>query len=225
MTSAIGDESKFLRDAPAEIRDVLDWNDAGQTQRAPTKMTEFAENFLGAMCDDGAAIPETLVGSAPQALALVLLHHLRNPESAGAWLNLGLALRRMALYRTQDSEQVNQRRLYCAVEALERSLQLEPDNNGKNIRAWIGEALTYHQLGLFDDQVRCCSRALAARGSDPWLWLYYAHALEAAGRKREALSIINEAYEAYLMAGQPDELRDVFACVQEGAPEAMRTIH
>ena len=105
-SSAIGDESKFLRDAPAEIRDVLDWDDAGQTQRAPTKMTEFAGNFLGAMCEDGAAIPETLVGSAPRRLALVLLHHLRNPESAGAWLNLGLALRRMALYRTQDSEQL-----------------------------------------------------------------------------------------------------------------------
>jgi hypothetical protein len=55
--------------------------------------------------------------------------------------------------------------------------------------------------------------------------LFYTYAPEAAGRKREALSIMNEAYEAYLMAGEPDELRDVFACVQERAPEAMRTLH
>ena len=120
----------------------------------------------------------------------------------------------MALYRTQDSEQVNQRRLYCALEAFERSLQLEPDNNGKNIRAWTGEAFAYHQLGLYEDEIRCCSRALDAGRSDPWLWLFYAYALEAAGRKREALSIMDDAYEAYLMAGEPAELRDVFADVK-----------
>ena len=209
-SSAIGDESKFLRDAPAEIRDVLDWDDAGQTQRAATKMTEFAGNFLDAMHDDGAVIPETPGVSAAQMLALVLLHHRRNPENAGAWLNLGLALRRMALYRTQDSEQVNRRRLRCALEAFERSLQLEPDNNGKNIRAWIGEAFAYHQLGLYGDEIRCCSRALDSERSNTWLWLLYAYALGAAGRKREALSIMDDAYEAYLMAGEPAELRDVF---------------
>ena len=214
MTSTADAESRFLVDAPAEIRDVVDWPEAGETQRTRGQMTEFAGKFLDAMHDDGAVIPETPGVSAAQMLALVLLHHRRNPENAGAWLNLGLALRRMALYRTQDSEQVNQRRLYCALEAFERSLQLEPDNNGKNIRAWTGEAFAYHQLGLYEDEMRCCSRALDAGRSDPWLWLFYAYALEAAGRKREALSIMDDAYEAYLMAGEPAELRDVFADVK-----------
>jgi tetratricopeptide (TPR) repeat protein len=91
---------------------------------------------------------------------------------------------------------------------------LEPDNNGKNIRAWTGEAFAYHQLGLYEDEMRCCSRALDAGRSDPWLWLFYAYALEAAGRKREALSIMDDAYEAYLMAGEPAELRGVFADVK-----------
>ena len=214
MTSTADAESRFLVDAPAEIRDVLHWPEAGETQRTRGQMTEFAGKFLDAMHDDGAVIPETPGVSAAQMLALVLLHHRRNPENAGAWLNLGLALRRMALYRTQDSEQVNQRRLYCALEAFERSLQLEPDNNGKNIRAWTGEAFAYHQLGLYEDEMRCCSRALDAGRSDPWLWLFYAYALEAAGRKREALSIMDDAYEAYLMAGEPAELRGVFADVK-----------
>jgi len=214
VTSTADAESRFLVDAPAEIRDVLDWPEAGERQRTRGQMTEFAGKFLDAMHDDGAVIPETPGVSAAQMLALVLLHHRRNPENAGAWLNLGLALRRMALYRTQDSEQVNQRRLYCALEAFERSLQLEPDNNGKNIRAWTGEAFAYHQLGLYEDEIRCCSRALDAGRSDPWLWLFYAYALEAAGRKREALSIMDDAYEAYLMAGEPAELRDVFADVK-----------
>ena len=214
MTSTADAESRFLVDAPAEIRDVVDWPEAGETQRTRGQMTEFAGKFLDAMHDDGAVIPETPGVSAAQMLALVLLHHRRNPENAGAWLNLGLALRRMALYRTQDSEQVNQRRLYCALEAFERSLQLEPDNNGKNIRAWTGEAFAYHQLGLYEDEMRCCSRALDAGRSDPWLWLFYAYALEAAGRKREALSIMDDAYEAYLMAGEPAELRGVFADVK-----------
>jgi len=214
VTSTADAESRFLVDAPAEIRDVVDWPEAGETQRTRGQMTEFAGKFLDAMHDDGAVIPETPGVSAAQMLALVLLHHRRNPENARAWLNLGLALRRMALYRTQDSEQVNQRRLYCALEAFERSLQLEPDNNGKNIRAWTGEAFAYHQLGLYEDEMRCCSRALDAGRSDPWLWLFYAYALEAAGRKREALSIMDDAYEAYLMAGEPAELRGVFADVK-----------
>ena len=115
----------------------------------PTSVeTEFAGEFLGAMHDDGAVLPEIRADTALQTFALVLLHHVKSPESAGAWLNLGLALRRMALYRTQDSEQVNRRRLCDALEALERSLQLDPDNVGKNIRAWTGESFAYHVRGL-----------------------------------------------------------------------------
>lgn len=47
-------------------------------------------------------------------LALVQLH-TNSPESAGSWLILGLAIRRMALYRTNDPEQVNQRRMRCSL--------------------------------------------------------------------------------------------------------------
>ena len=220
MTSTADDESKFLVGAPAEIREVLDWYESGQTQRPRAEITEFARKFLGAMQDDGAVIPARHAGSAAKTLALVLLHHRRKPEDAGAWLNLGLALHRMACYRTQDPERVNRQRLHCALEAFERSLQLEPENKGKNIRAWTGEGFAYHQLGRFEDQVRCCSSALNAGRSDPRLWLFYAYALGAAGRKREALSIMDGAYEAYLMAGEPDELRDVFASVQAKASKA-----
>jgi tetratricopeptide (TPR) repeat protein len=215
VTSTTDAEGRFLEDAPAEIKDVLDWQVAGRAQRAPGQdMTEFAGKFLDAIHDDGAVIPETSAVSAPQMLALVLLHHRRSPESPGAWLNIGLALRRMSLCRPDDPEHIKRRRLQCALEAFERSLHLEPENNGKNIRAWTGKAFTYHQLGSHGDEVRCCLRALDADRSDPKLWLFYGFALQAAGRKKEALSIIDNAYEAYVMAGRPEELRDVFAGVQ-----------
>ena len=54
----------------------------------------------------------------------------------------------------QDPEQVNRRRLRHALEALERSLQLDPDNVGKNIRAWTGESFVYHALGSYEDELR-----------------------------------------------------------------------
>lgn len=210
-----GSTSRFLVDAPAEIRNVLDWFSAGQARGGPPPhLTEFAGRFLGALRDDGAVFPDITEDSAPQTLALVLLHHTKSPESAGAWLNLGLALRRMALYRTQDADQVNRRRLRLALEALERSLQLDPDNAGKNIRAWTGESFVYHALGLFEDEVRCCLLALEADRSDPKLWLLYGFALRSAGRKADALSVMDDAYQAYVAAGEPEDLRSVFAGVR-----------
>jgi tetratricopeptide (TPR) repeat protein len=120
----------------------------------------------------------------------------------------------MALYRTEDPDQVNRRRLRLALEALERSVQLNPDNAGKNIRAWTGESFVYHALGLFEDEVRCCLLALEADRSDPKLWLLYGFALRSAGRKENALSVMDDAYQAYVAAGEPEELRTVFAGVR-----------
>lgn len=205
-------ESRFLEEVPAEIRDVLDWYGEGRPERTPSRgMTDFAGKFLCAMLDDGAVVPETFATSASHVLALVLLHHRSSRDEAGAWLNLGIALRRMALYRTHDPELVNRRRLQRALEAFERCLRLEPTNSGKNIRAWIGKAFTYHQLGLNNEVACCCLQALNANRSDPKLWLFYSFALQAAGRKQEALSVMDSAYHAYVMAGEPEELRDVFA--------------
>lgn len=215
MTGSTDMPSRFLGDAPAEISNVLDWFNAGEARRGPPPhLTEFAGRFLGALHDDGAVLPDITEDSAVQTLALVLLHHVRSPESAGAWLNLGLALRRMALYRTQDPEAVNRRRLRHALEALERSLQLDPDDMGKNIRAWTGESFVYHGLGSYEDELRCCSRALEADRSDPKLWLFYAFALRSAGMKGEALSVMDDAYQAYVEAGEPAELRNVFAGIR-----------
>jgi tetratricopeptide (TPR) repeat protein len=207
-------ESNFLGDVPAEIRNVLNWFTVERAPGVPSdELRVFAATFLAALHDDGAVFPEMRQGSAPQTLALVLLHHVKSPESAGAWLNLGLALRRMALYRTQDPEGLNRRRLLLALDALDRSLQLDPDNIGKNIRAWTGESFAYHALGLYEDEVRCSLLALEADRSDPKLWLLYGFALRSAGRKGEALSVMDDAYHVYVAAGEPEELRSVFARV------------
>jgi len=41
---------------------------------------------------------------------------------------------------------------------------------------------------------RCCTSAVEADQSDPRLWLFYGFVLDAAGRKEEALSIMDKAY-------------------------------
>src|SRR3974377_2608067 len=113
-------ESRFLEDVPTEVRDVLSWFSCERPRGAPSdQLRDFAGRFLAAMHDDGAVLPEMREELTPQTLALVLLHHVRSPKSAGAWLNLGLALRRSALHRTQDPEHVNRRRLVLALEALD----------------------------------------------------------------------------------------------------------
>ena len=216
----IGTErSDFLDDVPVEIRDLLDWYGAGRPQALPTQqMIEFASHFLGAIHEDGALIPMNVALSAPHMLGLILFHHIRSPDDTGAWLNLGLSLRRMTIHHADVPEDVKEKRLSLALRAFEHSRELEPGNCGKNIRAFIGEAFTYHQLGLYEDEVRCCASAVFADELDPRLWLLYGFALDAAGRKEEAVSIMDKAHNVYLLTGKPLELQHVFAGVQTVFP-------
>ena len=215
VTTATDAENQFLENMPGEIKEVLHWYADGQSRvRASESMTEFAGRFLGGMCEDGAVVPTNLSASAPEVLALTLLQHRTSPLSAGAWLNLGFALRRVALYRANDPEEMNRARLQSAVQAFDRALQLDPDNNGKNIRAWTGMSFAYHMLAMYEKELECCAQALESDRSDPKLWLLYSFALKSAGREEEALSSMNDAYDAYIRAGKPEELREVFADVQ-----------
>lgn len=224
MTTARNAENQFLENMPSEIKEVLHWYAGGQSRvRASESIAEFAGRFLGGMYEDGAVIPTDLPASAPEVLALTLMQHRTSPLSAGAWLNLGFALRRAALYRANDPEETNRARLQSALQAFDRALQLDPDNDGKNIRAWIGMSFAYHMLGLHEkEELECSLRALESDRSDPQLWLLYSFALKSAGREDEALSTMNDAYEAYLRAGKPEELREVFADVKTTAHRPCR---
>ena len=215
MTTTTDAENQFLENMPGEIKEVLHWYADGQSRIPASKsVAEFAGRFLGGIYEDGAVVPRDLSASAPEILALTLLQHRTNPLSAGAWLNLGFALRRAALYRTNDPEETNRARLQSALQAFDRALQLDPDNNGKNIRAWTGMSFAYHMLAMYEKELECCTQALESDRSDPKLWLLYSFALKSAGREDEALSTMNDAYEAYMRAGKPEELREVFADVQ-----------
>jgi tetratricopeptide (TPR) repeat protein len=208
-------ETQFLEHMPGEIKDVLHWYAHGPSRiQAGGSVAEFAGRFLGGMCEDGAVVPTNLSESAPEVLALTLVQHRSSPLSAGAWLNLGFALRRAALYLANDPEEMNKSRLQSAVQAFDRALQLDPDNNGKNIRAWTGMSFAYHMLAMYEKELECCAQALESDRSDPKLWLLYSFALKSAGREEEALSSMNDAYDAYVRAGKPEELREVFADVQ-----------
>ncbi len=41
----------------------------------------------------------------------------------------------------------------------------------------------YHVLGLYEEELQCCSQALEADRSDPKLWLFYGFALSSAGKE------------------------------------------
>jgi tetratricopeptide (TPR) repeat protein len=212
-------ENQFLENIPGEIKEVLRWHpDAQSRGQASHGIADFAGRFLGGMYEDGAVLPTNLSASAPEVLALVLLQHRTNPRSTGAWLNLGFALRRIALCRTQDAEETNRARLQSAIQVFDRAIQLDPDNAGKNIRAWTGMSFAYHMLAMYEKEIECCAKALESDRSDPNLWLKYSFALKSAGRDDEALSTMNDAYDAYIRAGRPEELREVFAGVQS-APQ------
>jgi len=208
-------QNRFLENMPGEIIEVLQWHTAARSKvSASQRMTEFAGRFLGGMYEDGAVLPINLSVSAPEVLALALLQHRTSPLSAGAWLNLGFALRRVALCRANDQEEMNRMRLQSAVQAFDRALQLDPDNSGKNMRAWTGMSFAYHMLALYEKALECCAQALESDRSDPKLWLLYGFALKSAGREDEALSTMNDAYDAYVRAGRPEELGQAFAEVQ-----------
>ena len=222
MTTADA-EDRFLENMPGEITEVLQWHaDAHSRVSASQSMAEFAGRFLGGMYEDGALLPANFSASAPEVLALALFQHRNSPLSAGAWLNLGFALRRAALYRANDPEEMNRARLQCAVQAFDRALQLDPDNRGKNIRAWTGKSFAYHMLAMYEKELECCAQALDSDRSDPKLWLLYGFALKSAGRENEALLTMNNAYDAYIRAGRPEELSEVFAHVQSATQRPCR---
>ena len=223
MTTTTDGENQFLENMPGEIREVLHWYADGQSRIPASKsVAEFAGRFLEGIYEDGAVVPTDLPAPAPEILALTLLQHRTNPLSAGAWLNLGFALRRAALYRTNDPTETNRVRLQSALQAFDRALQLDSDNDGKNIRAWIGMSFAYHLLAMYQKALDCCAQALESDRSDAKLWLLYGFALKSAGREDEAVSIMNDAYDAYLRAGKPEELREVFADVQSGTQRRCR---
>jgi tetratricopeptide (TPR) repeat protein len=215
VTTATDAENQFLENMAGEIKKVLHWYADGPSRiQAGENMAEFAGRFLGGMYEDGAVVPTNLSTSAPEVLALTLLQHRTSRLSAGAWLNLGFALRRVALYLANEPAEINKARLRSAVLAFDRALQLYPDNNGKNIRGWTGMSFAYHMLAMYEKELECCAQALESDRSDPRLWLLYSFALKSVGREDEALSTLNDAYDAYLRAGRPEELREVFADVQ-----------
>jgi tetratricopeptide (TPR) repeat protein len=216
-------QNRFLENMPGEIIEVLQWHANTRSKVSTSQsMAEFAGRFLGGMYEDGAVLPTNVEASGPEVLALALLQHRTSPLSAGAWLNLGFALRRVALCRANDPEEMNRARLQSAVQAFDRALQLDPGNKGKNIRAWTGMSLAYHLLAMYEKEVECCARALESDRSDPKLWLLYGFALKSAGGEDEALSTMNDAYDAYIRAGRPEELKEVFAEVQSATQRPCR---
>jgi tetratricopeptide (TPR) repeat protein len=204
------DRGIFLSDPPAEIGLLLRWFEAGARPEQCSKELEgFACSFLAALAEDQALIPAINVHPA-KLLVGILTHHLRSPGTCAAWLNLGWALRLMA---RSDAEPVATARLQRALECFDRSLALGQSERAVVIRAWAGKAFVLEQLRRFEEGVQCSREALELDRSDPNLWLLYSSLLEAAGRKEEALELIDEAYKAYVMAGRPEGLRHLFDAV------------
>lgn len=199
--------SEFLTDLPDELEALLDWSDAGAEPAAlPIDVREYANGLLTALRSDEAIVPE-LQADTPRVLALVLTHHIRNPRHGAGWLNLALALRRLA---ARDRPSSRTQRLERAISCFDRALALSDDERVVNIRAWAGEALAFVQLGDLNEAVRCSAAALELDQSDPNLWLLHSGCVGRAGNEDEALRLIENAYEAYVAAGRPQALRHLF---------------
>lgn len=210
-------DRRFLEDPPSEVGRLLEWFDAGaKAGERDGDLEGYASAFLGALVQDHAVIPPMDVHP-PKLLAWVLTHHIRSPENSAAWLNLGLALRLMA---KSEEGALRDARLQRALECFDRAISSAESSIPAVIRAWIGKALVFGQQGLYDDAIQCSCEALDMDPSDPNLWLLQSSFLSMAGRTDEALEVIQQAYNAYLMAGQPEELRDLFESVTSiKAPE------
>jgi tetratricopeptide (TPR) repeat protein len=126
----------------------------------------------------------------------------------------------MALYRTSDPESLKSKWIDRALQSLDRSLELEP----KNVRAWTGRGLVFLQLGRHEEEAQCYRHSLDIDSSDPGLWLLYVNALRAAGKEDEAAANLDEAYHAYLLAGRPKGLQEIFEKVDARLPADLTKI-
>lgn len=198
-------EMEFLRDVPTEIQAILTWFHGGAKRNGISKQTEdYAGGLLASIYNDGALFP--ISENPAWLLAMVLTEHERNPRQPIGWLNLALVLRKMALIETSAPESLRNKWLHRAVQSFDRSLNLEP----QNVRAWTGRGFVFHQLGRHEEEFRCYRRALDIDSSSVDLWLLYVNALRVAGREEEASAHLEEAYHAYLLAGRPQEHREIF---------------
>jgi tetratricopeptide (TPR) repeat protein len=199
--------SELLADLPDELDALLDWFDTEADQATlPKDVRAYADRLLTGLLSDQAIIPE-LQADAARILALVLTHHIRNPDHCGAWLNLGFGLRRLAI---SDADAVKALRLERAFACFDRALALSREHRPVAIRAWAGKALAFRQLERFDEAVRSAREALNLDPSDPNLWLLCSYCLTFAGRDDEATESVQGAYDAYVAAGRPEGLRNIF---------------
>jgi len=212
-------ESEFLRDVPSQIEAILAWFKAGaEIGHVSQEMEHYAGGFLAGIYEDGALFP--MAKNAAWLLAMVLTQHQRDSRQPIAWLNLGLALRRMALYETSAPESLRNKWLDHAVQSLDQSLKLEPEN----VRAWKGRGLVLLVLGRHEEEAECYRRALDITPASLDLWLLYVNALQSAGREDEAAAHLDVAYHAYLLAGQPKELKEIFEKFGPSAPADLTKI-
>src|SRR5262245_16384653 len=125
---------------------------------------------------------------------LVLTHHENDPDDPVAWLNLGFAYRRMAVYRASDPRSINNRRIRLAGSSFDRSLELERHN----AKAWIARGLVFlQQKADFNQAAQCFRNALDIDSTAPLVWLFYSTALESGGRTEAALAAVDSAVEYY----------------------------
>jgi tetratricopeptide (TPR) repeat protein len=183
----------FMKALPPEIEEIINWS--RETVKSPVteNMNKYAEGFLYAIGDDGALFPIVEGWPPAQLLAFVLTHHEMDADSPIAWMNLGLAYRRMALYGVSDSPKINNLRLDLALESFARSLKIESHNPG----CWVGRGFVYAQKLDHHQAARCFRQALDLHSGNPIVWCHYATALKFCGRLEEGLAAMDSASECY----------------------------
>lgn len=190
----------LLENVPPEIRAVLSCQqDSERNPGISDPLEKFSGAFLQSLLEDGALFP--LAKDPVWLLKMVLTEHEREPRQPIAWLNLGLAFRRMALYRETDPAALKGKWLEIALQSFERSLELEPNN----ARAWFGKGLALGQLGRHLDEADCYARSIEIHPESLWTRMCHVAALQKAGKDAEASIALDRAVEHYETAS--DEAR------------------
>jgi tetratricopeptide (TPR) repeat protein len=184
------------------IRSVLECSNG----RLPANdsLERDAQTFLEILVEQGALIPPG-AGSI-KLLALALTHHLRNPSSSLAWLNIAIALRVMARTSPQDPAEKNFSRLSLALDACNQSILEDP----AAIRPWTELGIIRYLLGQPENSLEAFDEGLRIQPEDVSLHLWSAIALEILGRNTEALKVIKAAQKCYCEKGGPADLGHLF---------------
>ncbi len=211
VNSALAERIPDLLTEP--IWRMLSWF-ASEGRESLSRNDELAaEQFLWALKDQGALVPET--AAPPAATVALVVTSFNNFDHPVAWFNLAVALRVLSV--TGDPRDPRGRdRLTACRDCCDRSLAMASEDN---IRAWTERGIASELLGENEEALRSFEEGLKTDSNDIALHLWRAFALGQLGRTKEAEEVIVTAHDLYSGQNAPADFSEVFTGFKNGVNE------